>query len=111
MGSPSGDLLRGPPEARTILDLPLWMARDQTAREGITVRLPKAFQQEARRILNADPAVVDLGKESAGKGRLRFSDNFYSLGLYLLPLTPDSDMAQRQPEKVEIKSCVVNVSL
>lgn len=89
-----------------MLDLPLWMAKELHSRRGVEVQLPKAFQEEARRILKADPSVVDLGKESAGRGRLRFSENYYALGLCMIPLAPpDSGDQQRH-----IQESLVDVS-
>ncbi|GAV08606.1 hypothetical protein RvY_18271 [Ramazzottius varieornatus] len=80
--SEAGDLTVG-----TTLDLPLWMATLMYRRQYATIQIPPAYQEEARKILNVDPAVVDLRKECAGRFRWRFSENYYALGLYIIPFS------------------------
>ncbi|XP_055331607.1 DNA replication complex GINS protein PSF3-like [Paramacrobiotus metropolitanus] len=86
--SASGDLLATPhPNVFTVLDLPLWMAQALYDRRHVEVRVPKAYQEDARRILKADPGVVDLRKECTAGAKWRFSENYYALGLYVIPMS------------------------
>ncbi|OQV14850.1 hypothetical protein BV898_10997 [Hypsibius exemplaris] len=75
--SENGDLVEG-----TVLDLPLWMVNPMKRNQWLEFQLPTAYQEEARRILCADPGIVEFRQGS----RCRFSQNHYPLGLYIIPL-------------------------
>lgn len=78
----------------SVVELPLWAATrlcKQKREKFITVKTPKFFDENAREVLKAEPAVVDLNKMAA---------HFYQTGLQICTLpNPDVEfIAEVLPE-------------
>ncbi|KII70919.1 DNA replication complex GINS protein PSF3 [Thelohanellus kitauei] len=69
--------------ANTLMDMPLWLVKDLTRREGILeLECPKYYKKTYREIQIADPRVLNLHK---------MGPNFYFVGLKFSTFkTPDS---------------------